>query len=91
MFGEDVSTLTAVKKGRVKSNTPRKMAMYIARKYGNYRYQDLADAFGLQHYGGASYAVFAFTPALKKAQRLQVSVNNVVKNLGVAIQVDQWT
>ncbi len=82
LFREDVSTLTTVKKGRVKSNIPRKMAMYIARKYGDYRFQELADAFGLQHYGGASYAVYAFAQELQKDQELEAIVSRIVMKLG---------
>jgi chromosomal replication initiation ATPase DnaA len=82
-FGEEISGLTTVKKGRVKSNIPRKMAMYIARKYGDYRFQKLADAFGLQHYNGASYAVYSFAQELDKNQELKLSVSRVAKKLGV--------
>lgn len=82
-FGEDISTLTTVKKGRVKSNIPRKMAMYIARNYGDYRFQELADAFGLQHYGGASYAAYSFAQQLQKDERLNTIVGQVVKKLAV--------
>jgi hypothetical protein len=82
LFGEECSALTTVKKGRIKSNIARKMAMYIARKYGDYRFQELADAFGLQHYGGASYAVYAFAQELQKNPELMISVNRVVKKLG---------
>jgi hypothetical protein len=81
LFGKDVSTLITVKKGRVKSNTPRKMAMYIARKYGDYRFQELADAFGLQHYGGASYAVYVFTQELQKDRELEAIVSRIVMKL----------
>jgi len=83
LFGEDINTLTTVKKGRVKSNTPRKMAMYIARKYGDYQFQELANAFGLQHYGGASYAVYAFAQQLQLDSGLEMSVNKVVEKLGL--------
>ena len=31
--------------------------MYIARKYGDYRLQEIADAFGLRHYGGVSSTI----------------------------------
>ena len=89
LYGEDISTLTTMKKGKIKSNTPRKMALYIARKYGDYRYKELADAFGLQHYGGASYAVYAFTQELQKDRELEMSVNKVINKLRIAIGVDQ--
>ncbi len=44
-YEEEIRTLTTVKKP-TKSNTSRKIAMYIARKFGGYRYQEIADAFG---------------------------------------------
>ncbi len=92
LFGEDISTLITVKKGRIKSNTPRKMAMYIARKYGDYRFQELADAFGLQHYGSASYAVYAFAQELQNNNEgLKTLVTRVVNQLRTAIEVDQST
>ena len=68
-FGEEANSLITMKKGRVKSNTPRKMAIYIARKYGDYRLQELADAFGLYHYGGVSYAVLAFEKKTTRRSR----------------------
>lgn len=83
MFGEEVNSLITMKKGRVKLNTPRKMAMYIARKYGDYRLQELADAFGLQHYGGVCYAVHAFAQDLQKDRELEMSVYSVVNKLGL--------
>jgi putative transposase len=86
VFGQDFGTLITVKKGRVKSNIPRKMAMYIARKYGDYRFQELAEAFGLKHYGGASYAVYAFTQELQKDPELEIMVNRVIGKLGIAIK-----
>ncbi len=65
--------------------------MYIARKYGDYRFQELADAFGLHHYGGASYAVYAFAQELQNDEGLQTLVTRVVNQLGTAIVVDQST
>lgn len=56
--------------------------MYIARKYGDYRFQELADAFGLRHYGGASYAVYAFAQELQKDQELEAIVSRIVMKLG---------
>ena len=85
MFDEEIHTLITMKKGRVKSNTPRKMAMYIARKYGDYRLQELADAFGLRHYGGVCYAIHAFAQELQKDQELERDVYNVVNRLGYNI------
>ena len=65
--------------------------IYTARKYGDYRFQELADAFGLQHYGGASYAVYAFEQKLQTDQELATLVTKVLNKFGVAIEVDQST
>jgi len=82
-FGEEINALIAVKKGRGKKNTPRKMAIYIARKYGDHQLQALADMFGLQHYGGISYAVHAFAQELRKDLELEARVSSVVLKLGL--------
>ena len=59
-FGVKPETLTTVKKGPHVLNPGRKMAMYIAKTYGDYQLKDIADAFGLTHYGSVSYALHAF-------------------------------
>ena len=87
LIGEEANVLITMKKGGVKSNTPRKMAIYIARKYGDYRLQELADAFGLYHYGGVSYAVHAFEKKLQEDRELEMSVYNVVNKLRVQYQL----
>ena len=73
---------TCMNKPRIKSNTPRKIAMYIARKYGDYRFQELADAFGLQHYGSASYAVYAFAQELQNNEGLKTLLPGWLINWG---------
>ena len=83
MFGEETDSLTIMKKGRTTTNTARKMAIYIARKYGDYRLQELAVAFGMRHYGGVSYAVHAFTQELQKNEELEKDVYSVVSRLGL--------
>lgn len=85
MFGKESSELIIVKKGRGKPNIPRKMAIYIARKYGDHRLQALADTFGLQHYGGISFAVHAFAKEVQKDLELERCINSVVKKLGVQV------
>lgn len=87
-FGEDISSLLIVKKGPGAKNTPRKMAIYIARKYGDYRLQELADRFGLQHYGGISYAVHAFAQELRKDLELEQRAGSVVEKLGIDMSSD---
>ena len=49
------------------------------------------DAFGLQHYGGASYAVHAFAQELRKDRGLETLVIKVVNKLGMSVEVDQST
>ena len=83
MFGEEAQALIAVKKGRGKSNIPRKMAMYIARKCGDYRLQEIADMFGLRHYGGVSSTLHLFMQELQNDPNLMVGVSCIIKNLGV--------
>lgn len=40
-------------------NTPRKAAMYLVQILCGCRLTEIAAAFGLQHYGGVSYAIQA--------------------------------
>ena len=86
-FGEETKTLTTAKKGRGKSNVPRKMAMYIVRKYDDYRLQEIADMFGLQHYGGVSSTIRLFVQELQNDSELQNTVYCVAQKLGVQILV----
>ncbi len=41
--------------------------------------------FGLQHYGGISYAVYAFAQELRNDLALEARVCGVVKRLGVVM------
>jgi len=59
-FGVKSEVLTTVKKGSHALNPGRKMAMYIAKIYGDYKLQEIAEIFGLTHYGSVSYAIHAF-------------------------------
>jgi hypothetical protein len=85
IFAEAEGVLTTIKKGKGKSNVPRKMAMYIARKYGGYRLQEIADAFGLRHYGGVSATVHLFMKELENDLEMREKMYGVVKKLGVQI------
>ena len=59
--------------------------MYIARKYGDYRLQEIADTFGLRHYGGVSSTIHLFMKELESDPMLEEVVNAVVKKIGVLI------
>ena len=63
----------------------RKMAMYIARKYGDYRLQEIADVFGLRHYGGVSSTVHLFMKELQHDPDLREKVSCVLKKLQAQI------
>ena len=85
MFSEEKTALITIKKGRGKSNVPRKMAMYIASKYGDYRLQEIADVFGLRHYGGVSSTVHLFMKELQHDPDLREKVSCVLKKLRAQI------
>ena len=59
------------------------MAMYIARKYGDYRLQEIADAFGLRHYGGVSSTIHLVMRELHNDQVLGAGVDRVIEKLGI--------
>jgi chromosomal replication initiation ATPase DnaA len=56
-FDTKIEFLTKSAKGRGASNTPRKVAMYVAQQLRDHRLSDIAEYFGLQHYGGVSSAI----------------------------------
>ena len=53
--------LVTSRRGRGAGNFPRKVAMYVAQVRGQYRLIEIADYFGLSHYGGVSSAISAVT------------------------------
>ena len=77
-FDVQVKTLLESKKGRGRKNTPRKVAMYIAQKHGDYRLKDIADVFGLAHYGGVSSAIYSISEAMKVEDSLFETVNSII-------------
>ena len=77
-FDVPVSTLLELKKGRGRQNTPRKVAMYLAQKHGDYRLKEIAEVFGLAHYGGVSSAINSISETLKVDVILRKNVNNII-------------
>ncbi len=57
VFDVSIDSLIHPKKGRGCKNIPRKIAMYLAQKVGDYRLREIAAVFGLAHYGGVSHAI----------------------------------
>ena len=77
-YGVLESEIYAVRKGRGVQNRPRQLAMYLAQHVGAHRLADIAKAFGLKHYGGASNAIYTFKQALQKDARLRREVNAII-------------
>ena len=57
----------------------------IARKYGDYRLQEIADMFGLRHYGGVSSTIHLFMKELQHDPDLREKVSCVLKKLRAQI------
>ena len=81
VFDVPVDRLLALKKGRGQKNMPRKVAMYVAQKYGDYRLNEIAKAFGLSHYGGVSSAIHALSEELKTNDNLLREINIIINRL----------
>ena len=66
------------RKGRGAKNQPRQVAMYLARKVGDYRLTEIAMAFDLSHYGGVSNAIHRVSVAMADDKRLRRAVNGII-------------
>tara|TARA_R110002126_G_scaffold291591_1_gene453999 strand:+ start:1846 stop:2811 length:966 start_codon:yes stop_codon:yes gene_type:complete len=77
-FDVQVNSLLESKKGRGQQNTPRKVAMYIAQKHGDHRLKEIAEVFGLAHYGGVSSAIYSIYEAMKVDNAFFEKVNNII-------------
>jgi chromosomal replication initiation ATPase DnaA len=73
--------LTKFAKGRGASNTPRKAAMYVAQQVSDHRLSDIAEYFGLQHYGGLSSAISDISRRLSDEKQLQQQLKDLIKRL----------
>ncbi len=67
-----------VRRGRGAENRPRKLAMYLAQQIGGYRLGDIADTFGLKHYGGASNAIYMIKQAMREDSKFKRKVNTII-------------
>ena len=81
VFDVSVDALLYSKKGRGCKNTPRKVAMYLAQKIGDYRLQEIAEAFGIAHYGGVSHAIHSILEMLKKEEGIEEQINDIINRL----------
>ena len=80
-FGISVEEILIHQKGRGHKNMPRKIAMYLGQKIGDYRLNEMASFFGLRHYGGVSSAVYAVVEALKLDEVLSKKINDIINRL----------
>ncbi|MDX2346195.1 MAG: transposase [Legionella sp.] len=79
--GVTPEALTKAKQGRHAFSLSRKMAIYIAKNYGDYQLQEIAEAFGLTHYGSASYAIHTFKQEINKNIVLLKDFENILEQL----------
>jgi REP-associated tyrosine transposase len=77
-FAVPASSIYELRKGRGQRNTPRKAAMYLAQRVGGYRLTEIAEEFGLRHYGGVSYAAQAVKVELETDRKMQKIVNGII-------------
>lgn len=77
-FNQESHQLTAVKKGRGRKNCARKIAMYIAQKHGDYKLNEIAQAFDLKHYGSVSSAISCVAENLKTDLVLSGNIKCIV-------------
>jgi chromosomal replication initiation ATPase DnaA len=78
-FGTKIEFLTKPAKGRGARNNPRKVAMYVAQQVGDHRLSDIAEYFGLQHYGGVSSAISDITRRMKDEKQLRNQLKDIIK------------
>jgi putative transposase len=78
-FDTKIEFLTKSAKGRGARNTPRKVAMYVAQQVGDHRLSDIAEYFGLQHYGGVSSAISDITRRMRDEKQLRNQLKDIIK------------
>jgi chromosomal replication initiation ATPase DnaA len=52
--------------------------MYLAQQIGGYRLTEIAEAFGLKHYGGVSNAIYMIKQEMEQDAKLNRSVNSII-------------
>lgn len=76
------AALYLIQRGRGYKNRPRKTAMYLAQRVGGYRLGEIAEAFGLAHYGGVSNAIFMIKQEMDEDTKLSQEINTIINRLG---------
>ena len=52
--------------------------MYLAQRKGDHRLTEIAEAFGLKHYGGVSNAIYDVRQAIINDRRLRKEINAII-------------
>jgi len=78
-FSVEKPTILASKKGRGQKNEARSAAIYLCRKYAGYSLNEIAEYFGLNHYGSVSGLVKRFEYLLQEDRSLARRVNRLLK------------
>jgi chromosomal replication initiation ATPase DnaA len=78
-FDTKIEFFTKSAKGKGARNTPRKVAMYVTQQVGDHRLNDIAEYFGLQHYGGVSSAISDIPRRLRGEKQLQNQLKDIIK------------
>ncbi len=80
-FSENIEFIIQPQKGRGCINIPRKVAMHIAKKIYDYRLKEIAEAFGLIHYGAVANAIFTLASKLIEQPEIVLKLNAIIKRL----------
>ena len=75
--------LFSVPQGRGQGNPARSAALYIARKTATNSLSEIAEAFGLAHYGSTSGMISRFTKRKQQDKSLEEMVRKVEKTIKV--------
>lgn len=76
------------RKGRGLKNQPRQIAMFLAQKLGDYRLNDIAEIFGLSHYGSASNAIYQVKDAMADDVKLCKTIKRITRKIDSKIQLE---
>ena len=68
-------------RGRGRINVARGAALYLCRKHGGHSLTNIAEHFGLSHYGSASGAISRFDKLLAADDRLKKKVERLLKTI----------
>jgi len=82
-FGVEESSILTSRRGRGQKNTARAVSLYLSRKHAGLPLNQIAEYFGLNHYGSVSGIIKRFEHELCDDKKLERKVNGIVKMLYV--------